>query len=174
MLRSQQELENESSIQAFFYKLEANFIIRRPLWIKLLMAWPSFPRIYFLANFSCPILSPRRMTFSTRSMVLNSFWSGAAVPRSISAITVGVVLHLVARSFCVIVLPLSFLAFDRAVFIASPTLVPIVLGLTISSLRSTFVRCWPSTEGPDYERRCQHKSPSCNTKKGNRQLVFTE
>ncbi len=29
----------------------------------------------------------------------------------------------------------------------SPTSLPTVVGLTISSLRSTLVRCWPSTAG---------------------------
>jgi hypothetical protein len=102
---------------------------------------------FFFGNFGSPILSPRRMTLSTLSIVPSSFWSGAAVPRSMSATTVGVVLHLVARSFCVMVLPLSFLAFDRAVLMASPTFPPTVLGLTMSSDRSTLVRCWPSTAG---------------------------
>ena len=70
-----------------------------------------------------------------------------AVPRSKSAMTVGVVLHLVARSFWVMVLPLSFLASARLLRMASPTLEPTVFGLMMSSDRSTFVRCWPSTAG---------------------------
>ena len=50
------------------------------------------------------------------------------------------------------VVPLLFLALARAVLIASPTRVPTVLGLTMSSLRSTFVRCCPSgaPERPAY------------------------
>ena len=60
-----------------------------------------------------------------------------------------VVLHFVARSFCVIVVPLSFFAAARAAWMASPTFVPIVFGLTMSSERSTLVRCWPSIAGLD-------------------------
>lgn len=100
---------------------------------------------YFFPNLASPIFSPLSTTFSTLSMAPSTFWSGAAVPLSKSATIVGVVLHFVARSFCVMVVPLSFFAFARAALMASPTRVPTVLGLTMSSLRSTFVRCWPST-----------------------------
>jgi len=81
-------------------------------------------------------------------MVPSSFWSGVALPRSKSAMTVGVVLHFVARSFCVMVPPLSFLLSERALEMAWPTTMPTVLGLMMSSERSTFVRRWPSEEEP--------------------------
>lgn len=99
---------------------------------------------FLLGNLGCPILSPRRMTLSTRSMLPSSFWSGVAVPRSKSAMMVGVLLHFVARSFCVMVVPLSFLASERALEMAWPITVPTVLGLMMSSERSTLVRRWPS------------------------------
>jgi hypothetical protein len=75
-------------------------------------------------------------------MAESTFWSGAAVPRSKSATMVGVVLHLAASSFCV-----SFLGWKalRASMMAWPTSLPTVLGLMMSSDRSTFVRRWPST-----------------------------
>jgi hypothetical protein len=53
---------------------------------------------------------------------------------------VGVELHLVARSFWVMVVPLSFFASERAFEMAWPIATPTVLGLMISSERSTFVR----------------------------------
>lgn len=62
------------------------------------------------------------------------------MPRSKSAMIVGVLLHFVARSFCVMVVPLSFLASERALEMAWPTAMPMVLGLTMSSERSTLVR----------------------------------
>ena len=103
--------------------------------------------VFFFGNLTSPILSPLSTTLRTLSIVPSSFWSGAAVPRSKSATIVGVVLHLVARSFWVMVVPLSFFASPRAFLMASPTRVPTVLGLIISSDRSTFVRCCPSTAG---------------------------
>lgn len=54
-----------------------------------------------------------------------------------------VVLHLVARSFCVILGSI----FCRCSLMTDPTSLPIVFGLTMSSLRSTLVRCCPSTPG---------------------------
>ena len=77
-------------------------------------------------------------------MFPRSFWSGVAVPRSKSAMIVGVLLHFVAKSFCVMVVPLSFLASERALEMAWPITVPTVLGLMMSSERSTLVRRWPS------------------------------
>lgn len=77
-------------------------------------------------------------------MAERTFWSGAAVPRSKSATMVGVVLHLVARSFWVRALGWKS---ARALAMTLPTSLPIVLGLTMSSDRSTFVRRWPSTPG---------------------------
>jgi len=106
---------------------------------------------FFFPNFGCPILSPRSTTLSTLSIVPSSFWSGVAEPRSKSAMTVGVVLHLVASSFCVIVLPLSFLTSPRALLMAWPTAMPTVLGLMMSSERSTLVRRWPSVLEEPYE-----------------------
>jgi len=76
-------------------------------------------------------------------MLARIFWSGAAVPRSKSATMDCVVLHLVARSFCVILGSI----FWRCSEMTAPTSLPIVVGLTMSSERSTLVRCWPSTPG---------------------------
>ena len=84
---------------------------------------------------------PLSLMPSTLSMALMTFWSGGAVPRSKSWTMVTVVLHFVARSFCVHLGSISL----RRLMIAWPTTEPTVLGLMISSLRSTFVRCWPST-----------------------------
>lgn len=83
---------------------------------------------------------PLSLTLRTLSRLPRTFWSGVAVPRSKSAMTVGVVLHLVASSFCVRVGVCAL----RAALMASATLGPTVLGLTMSSLRSTLVRRWPS------------------------------
>ena len=100
---------------------------------------------FFLPNtFGSPTFFPRRCTLSTLSRSPRIFSLGAAPPRSKSASTVGVWLILAARSRCVIGAPLSFLASARAFLMASPTAVPTVLGLTMSSDRSTLVRCWPS------------------------------
>lgn len=93
-----------------------------------------------LGNLGAPTSLPRSLTLRTRSMALRTFWSGAALPRSKSATTPWVVLHLVARSFCVILGSI----FCRALEMASPTTLPIVLGLMMSSERSTLVRRWPS------------------------------
>lgn len=79
-------------------------------------------------------------------MEARTFWSGVAVPRSKSAITEGVVLHFVARSFCVILGSI----FCRVWLITSPTSLPTVFGLMMSSLRSTFVRRWPSGPLPTW------------------------
>jgi hypothetical protein len=98
---------------------------------------------YFLAllgNLGWPMSLPRSLTLSTRSMALRIFWSGVALPRSKSATTDCVVLHLVARSFWVILGSI----FCRAPEMQSPTVLPMVLGLMMSSERSTLVRRWPS------------------------------
>lgn len=79
---------------------------------------------------------PLSLTLRTRSIAARTFWSGAAEPRSNSATTVWVVLHLVARSFWVILGSI----FWRVWEMASPTSLPTVLGLMMSSERSTFVR----------------------------------
>ena len=97
-------------------------------------------------NLGSPMPWPRNLTLRTRSMALSTFWSGTAVPRSNSATTPVDVLHFVARSFCVILGSI----FCRAALIASPTTLPTVFGLMMSSLRSTFVRCWPSGPLPIY------------------------
>jgi hypothetical protein len=109
---------------------------------------PSFPlRIvlyhFFGGNLGSPIPVPLSLTPRTLSIAPSTFWSGAAVPLSKSCTIVTVVLHLVARSFCVIFGWISFRRFT----IACPTSRPMVLGLTISSERSTLVRCCPSTDG---------------------------
>lgn len=83
---------------------------------------------------------PLSLTLSTLSMALRTFWSGLAVPRSKSPMTAGVVLQRVARSFCVILGSTAW----RALEMAAPTSLPMVLGLMMSSERSTFVRRWPS------------------------------
>jgi hypothetical protein len=100
-------------------------------------------RHFFFANLGAPISDPRSLMLSTLSMAPRTFWSGVAVPRSKSATTEAVVLHRVARSFCVILGS----TFWRACAMASPTCLPTVLGLTMSSERSTLVRRWPSTPG---------------------------
>jgi hypothetical protein len=97
---------------------------------------------FFGGNFGSPIPLPLSLIPSTLSMAPRTFWSGAAVPLSKSWTTVTVVLHFVARSFCVILGWISF----RRLTIACPTSKPTVLGFTISSERSTLVRCWPSTD----------------------------
>ena len=73
-------------------------------------------------------------------MLPRTFWSGLAVPRSKSATMAGVVLQRVARSFWVILGSAAW----RALEMAAPTSLPTVLGLMMSSERSTFVRRWPS------------------------------
>jgi hypothetical protein len=98
---------------------------------------------FFGGNFGSPIPVPLSLIPSTLSMAPSTFWSGAAVPLSKSWTTVTVVLHFVARSFCVIFGSISLRRFT----IACPTSRPTVLGFTISSERSTLVRCCPSTDG---------------------------
>lgn len=105
---------------------------------------PTGRLLYFFgANRGSPIPLPLSFIPSTLSIAPSTFWSGGAVPRSKSCMIETVVLHLVARSFCVILGVISFLR----LIMACPTSSPTVLGLMISSLRSTFVRCCPSTEG---------------------------
>lgn len=53
-------------------------------------------------NFGCPICEPDRCTFNTRDIALRAFWSGWPLPFSSPWMTVGMVLHLAASSFCVI------------------------------------------------------------------------
>ena len=82
------------------------FLVR--LFLFLSIPPPSDTAVYFLAasflgNLGWPMSLPRSLTLSTRSRLPRTFWSGVAVPRSKSATTVGVVLHLVASSFCVMV-----------------------------------------------------------------------
>ena len=98
---------------------------------------------FFGGNLGSPIPLPLSLTPSTLSIAPSTFWSGAAVPLSKSCTIVTVVLHFVARSFCVIFGWISF----RRLTIACPTSRPMVFGFTISSERSTLVRCCPSTEG---------------------------
>ncbi len=107
---------------------------------------PPPPLYFFLGpNLGAPISLPRSLIPKTFSIAARIFWSGAADPRSKSATILCVVLHLVARSFCVIFGSIFCLCWEMA----SPTSFPTVLGLTISSLRSTLVRCWPSMPGLD-------------------------
>ena len=110
--------------------------------------------IYFFLgpNRGAPISLPLNLMPKTLSIDANTFWSGTAVPRSKSATIVGVVLHLVARSFCVSLGSISCLRFEMAL----PTTFPTVFGLTISSDRSTLVRCCPST--PDLVAFCKCQS----------------
>lgn len=99
------------------------------------------PIFYFLfGNLGWPMPVPRSFTFRTLSMAPSTFWSGAASPRSKLATMVGVVLHFVARSFWVILGSTFCLAAEMTL----PTCLPTVLGLMMSSERSTFVRRWPS------------------------------
>ena len=101
------------------------------------------PHFFFGGNLGFPISLPRNLTPSTLSMLDSTFWSGVAVPRSKSATMLCVVLHRVARSFCVIFGSI----FCRHSEITAPTSLPTVVGLTMSSDRSTLVRCCPSTPG---------------------------
>lgn len=100
---------------------------------------------FFGPNLGAPIFAPLSLMPSTLSIDDRIFWSGVADPRSKSATIEAVVLHLVARSFCVIFGSI----FWRWSEITLPTSLPTVLGLTISSLRSTLVRRWPSPP-PDW------------------------
>lgn len=103
------------------------------------------PPYFFGPNLGAPIFAPLSLIPSTLSMAPRIFWSGAADPRSKSAMMDAVVLHFVARSFWVILGSI----FWRWSEITLPTSLPTVLGLTISSLRSTLVRRWPSPP-PDW------------------------
>ncbi len=132
------------SFLSFFLLLLEEIEIDRWMdgWMDRYVDMQVFMSLYFPLdlNLGSPMPWPRSLTLRTRSMALRTFWSGTAVPRSNSATTPAVVLHRVARSFCVIFGSI----FCRAALMASPTTLPTVFGLMMSSLRSTFVRCWPS------------------------------
>jgi hypothetical protein len=109
------------------------------------LGYVSSSTVYFFfgPNLGAPISLPLNLMPRTLSMLARIFWSGAAVPLSKSATMLAVVLHLVARSFWVILGSI----FWRRSEMTAPTSLPTVVGLTISSERSTLVRCWPSTPG---------------------------
>lgn len=100
---------------------------------------------------------PRSLTFNTRSIEARIFWSGAAAPLSKSATMDCVVLHLVARSFCVIFGSI----FCRDEEMTSPTAFPTVLGLMISSDLSTLVRRWPSGCEPCWMTKEEYQHLAC-------------
>lgn len=101
---------------------------------------PPLAASFFLGNLSWPISWPLSLTFKTRSMAERSFWSGMASPFSYDDMTLAVVLQRVARSFCD---NFGSVAPRRWAMIC-PTLRSTVFGFTMSSARSTLVRCLPS------------------------------
>lgn len=106
----------------------------------------QIPFIYFFLGprRGAPMLAPRSLTLSTLSMLPRIFWSGVAVPRSKVA-TVADVSPIFLPSSAWVMVGSNFW---RACSMAFPTSFPTVLGLTMSSERSTLVRRWPSLLPP--------------------------
>lgn len=136
-----------------FKRLNPNFLIHRltPAFASehldsFLAIWytPMSAAVYFFGpNLGAPMLAPLNLMPRTRSMLASTFWSGVAVPFSNCWTMEAVVLHFVAKSFWVIFGSI----FWRWAEMALPTTLPMVFGLTISSERSTLVKCCPSTPG---------------------------
>lgn len=102
----------------------------------------QIPFVYFFLGprRGAPMLAPRSLTLSTLSIFERMVWSGVAVPRSYVA-TVADVSPIFLPSSAWVMVGSNFW---RACSIALPTSFPTVLGLIMSSERSTLVRRWPS------------------------------
>ena len=132
---------------------------RQDVKCSLFFSLPEKARLvyFFLGpNMGAPMLVPVSLTFAAFWILLTKSMAGQSAPaRSRAVMYFTSTEALAARSFCVMVVPFAFFMFARAVWSALATSSVTFFVATMSSDRSTLVRCWPSLPFCAACRMCQ-------------------